>query len=68
MAKQIWIPEAQAAAKLNIAYPRTLRLRVTGKGRYAGKERLPIAFTQPGKSYLYSEIDIDKYLLKTSSR
>lgn len=64
--KITYIPEAPAAAYFNWS-PRTLRFRVTGTGPYAGKERLPIAFTTIGKGYQYSEPDILKVLAKTSS-
>lgn len=68
MQTHTFIPESQAAAKLNYKNGRTLRRKVTATGCYEGQAPLPITFTTGGKGYLYSLEDINRYLLKTSSK
>lgn len=67
MQTHTFIPEAPAASKLNLK-PRTLRFKVTATGVYEGQTPLPITFTTGGKGYMYSLEDINRYLLKTSSK
>ena len=68
MTKPDWLTESEAAEMLGYKNPRTIRMKILGIGAYKGKTRLPVRTTPAGKGYRYNYIDVQKLIIKYSTK